>query len=389
MGVELKTLIQHTEGYGIRLAAGKNGLSNNVSWAHICESAEAASFLTGEEIVMVTGIGLNRHSSLLELTELFLSRHVSAVLINIGPYIRELPDELVKFCNENDLPLFTVPWNAHLQDIIHTICFMISMSEQKSQELGSAFKNALLFPTQKELYYVALSKYGFQIESRYSVCLISVNNPYKPLEERAATLADDLGRALKFSWKGFSVFEYDGDILAIICAKNPEQVKTFANEIRTTIKQFLVKQETISMGVGKLTKSIRCLHKSYRQAKSILQLQISGKIPENRFIYSDMGLYRLLIGIDDPEILEDYYSQSLSCLVEYDREYHSNLLETLRAYLDNNCSVKETAEQLYVHRNTVNYKLGRIEEVTGLSLASTQTRLQLTLALMISDMITA
>jgi DNA-binding PucR family transcriptional regulator len=101
-----------------------------------------------------------------------------------------------------------------------------------------------------------------------------------------------------------------------------------------------------------------------------------------------MGLYRLLIGIDDPEILEDYYSQSLSCLVEYDREYHSNLLETLRAYFDNNCSVKETAEQLYVHRNTVNYKLGRIEEVTGLSLASTQTRLQLTLALMISDMIT-
>ena len=59
----------------------------------------------------------------------------------------------------------------------------------------------------------------------------------------------------------------------------------------------------------------------------------------------------------------------------------------LRSYLKHDGSVKETADELFVHRNTINYKLKKAEELLNVELSSLNTRLQLLLAFMIHDMI--
>ena len=58
---------------------------------------------------------------------------------------------------------------------------------------------------------------------------------------------------------------------------------------------------------------------------------------------------------------------ALSVLEEYDRENHTSLRETLTVFLQNHCSILETANNMYVHRNTVKYRIARIQEITGLS----------------------
>ncbi len=60
----------------------------------------------------------------------------------------------------------------------------------------------------------------------------------------------------------------------------------------------------------------------------------------------------------------------------------------LSSYLKNDGSVKATSEQLFIHRNTVNYRLGKIEEITDMNLSSTSDRLQLTVGLMILHILT-
>ena len=55
-------------------------------------------------------------------------------------------------------------------------------------------------------------------------------------------------------------------------------------------------------------------------------------------------------------------------LARYDRENSTALLELLEVYLETNCSIARTSQRLYMHRNTVLNKLGKIHEITGESL---------------------
>jgi DNA-binding PucR family transcriptional regulator len=76
----------------------------------------------------------------------------------------------------------------------------------------------------------------------------------------------------------------------------------------------------------------------------------------------------------------------LGRLLAYDRQHNTDLVATLRAYFEQNANASETARKLYVHRNTLNYRLQRISEISGLDLGSPDTRLALQVALRIHSL---
>jgi PucR family transcriptional regulator, purine catabolism regulatory protein len=61
----------------------------------------------------------------------------------------------------------------------------------------------------------------------------------------------------------------------------------------------------------------------------------------------------------------------LATVLEYDQEHDTELIKTLRTYLECDRSPKRAAELLFVHNQTVNYRISRIEELTGRSMRST------------------
>ena len=163
------------------------------------------------------------------------------------------------------------------------------------------------------------------------------------------------------------------------------QMLEVVDAIYQRMKVLLLPTERITLGVGKVTKSIRCLYKSFKHAKAIQKLQNTGMIPEDKYYYGQLGIYRLLIGIDDREIVEDYYSRVLKPLIDYDEQNQSELVDVLKCYLDHDGSVNRTAEELFVHRNTINYKLNKIKDILNIDLASLETRMELMLALALKE----
>ncbi|BCY13573.1 PucR family transcriptional regulator [Actinoplanes sp. L3-i22] len=93
-----------------------------------------------------------------------------------------------------------------------------------------------------------------------------------------------------------------------------------------------------------------------------------------------MSLSGLLLASEDVP-LRDLARDVLRPLRDFDAEHGGALVETLRAYLDENGSVAAVAGRLIVHRNTVRYRLEQIERLTGRSLTATADRVQLWLAL--------
>ena len=78
--------------------------------------------------------------------------------------------------------------------------------------------------------------------------------------------------------------------------------------------------------------------------------------------YDDVKPYHLLESLSQKDLLE-YCDQRVILLNEYDKNHHSELVETLYTYLFLNKSINLTAQKLYAHRNTINY---RIQKIKGL-----------------------
>ena len=95
----------------------------------------------------------------------------------------------------------------------------------------------------------------------------------------------------------------------------------------------------------------------------------------------------MLMAIEDKEIIIEYYNKTIRPLSEYDRKNDSDLAVVLRCYLNHNGSVKETADELFVHRNTINYKLNKISEILDIDLSQLNNRLQLSIGFMLEDML--
>ena len=57
---------------------------------------------------------------------------------------------------------------------------------------------------------------------------------------------------------------------------------------------------------------------------------------------------------------------------EYDRTHHTLLRESLSVFLNHKCSILDTAKAMYVHRNTIKYRIARIQELTGISFEDEQ-----------------
>ena len=93
-----------------------------------------------------------------------------------------------------------------------------------------------------------------------------------------------------------------------------------------------------------------------------------------------IGPYALMHIPDDLQSLGEYYRHVLGP-IERDFETGPTLLGTLEAYFATDCSLDRTARSLYVHKNTVRYRLRKISKLTGLDLNKFEDRVLLYLAL--------
>ncbi|MFJ7839204.1 PucR family transcriptional regulator [Lysinibacillus sphaericus] len=79
--------------------------------------------------------------------------------------------------------------------------------------------------------------------------------------------------------------------------------------------------------------------------------------------YGDIGLFRLFHYVDNLYILEDFVTEKLGKVFEYDKKKNTNLLETLKYYIKNNTNVQKTAEDMFVHYNTMRYRINKLKEL--------------------------
>jgi DNA-binding PucR family transcriptional regulator len=90
---------------------------------------------------------------------------------------------------------------------------------------------------------------------------------------------------------------------------------------------------------------------------------------------------------ESPETFRDFEKSAIGPVIDYDKEHGTQLLETLRAYMECNGNVQEVAGLLHVHKHTVRYRLRRITELTGLDVTRFEDAAQLYLAVRATELL--
>jgi len=97
--------------------------------------------------------------------------------------------------------------------------------------------------------------------------------------------------------------------------------------------------------------------------------------------FRDLGLLRLLFHIPREPVLRSFIDDYLGNLIACDQQHGTQLLHTLRVYLDHHLSKQETADKLYIHRQTLYHRLEKIKDCLGETWTAPQTRLCVEIAL--------
>ena len=134
----------------------------------------------------------------------------------------------------------------------------------------------------------------------------------------------------------------------------------------------------LNIGVSDTGESLAAVTVCYKQAVSALKAaQIKGA---DCIFYRNIGVYKLLFGVENISILSDFTETVLGNVIRYDSMNGTDFEDTLKVYLECSGSVQLTAEKLGVHRNTVNYKMKIIREILNIEM-NEEERMNILLAL--------
>lgn len=141
-------------------------------------------------------------------------------------------------------------------------------------------------------------------------------------------------------------------------------------------------ERPVLFGVGNLYGSTRFIHRSFQEAKSALELGQLFNLQERVILFQDLGVMRLLLKLEQQE-LEDFRNEVLGPLLKYDQENNLHLEETLLAYLASDGDLNLAGDRLYLHPNTLRYRLKKAAEILDRDLGSLENRMNLYIALKI------
>lgn len=137
--------------------------------------------------------------------------------------------------------------------------------------------------------------------------------------------------------------------------------------------------ESINIGIGRKYQGAENISRSFQEAKQSILLANFVKHDSQVTGYDELGILKLLSHIALEE-QDDFYHEVLGKLLEYDNENESALVHTLEIYYLNHEDLQKTAEQLFMHTNTLRKRLKKIEEILGGSLENSEMRVKCYLA---------
>ena len=322
MALTLEYFYHHTQSkYQLCLLTPTANLYRLISWVHLVEDRSNCSFLRGNELIITTGMETAKPGELLPFVQQLADQHACGLVLNMGPYISSVPQEVNDWCLAHRFPLFAMPWEVHIADIMQDYCNEI-ISEKRTQDLRTeALEHAL---------HMNISEKDIPVLEGFRGCFLLVSD-----------------QELSFPWYAHVRM---GELFYYASVTLPSVPKE------------------AHCGVSEPVSSPYSLPVQAKHAGRALT--VSRIRSESLTHFRNIGLYNTVLAIDDPEVFAQA-EKLLSPLTD------PALRQTLRSWLEHDGSIQAVAQELFMHRNTVNFRIKRLRRIFALDTALQKTELLL------------
>ena len=371
-----------------KVIAGKEGLDRGIRWAYKVESMDFSRWIHGQELLIVsTPVIKSPEFDLFLLIKNAAENQMSGVLLLAGEdYVKSIQKEVLQLCKKKRFPVIALPWNVPLVDVFeelgHAIAYHDQMDSGKEDLLsGIIFGNNM----DPDVLRMQSEMIGYDINPPQKIFAVHFykkgENAVSMTKAEKETAVKAIGDTMEKAGFPALISHYSNNVAGIF-GSGEEGQKNVLKEAAGHLKEVLDGYH-FYFGCGRECASLERLKESFQEASKCIVLGKKLGRDGQVLFWENLGFYHLLMAFDSKEPLDRYSHAVIGGLLQYDRENHSKLLETLEVYLEQNCSLKHTAEILYTHRNTVKYRITRIVEITGKSPDSAFERLELYNAVLI------
>ena len=376
MAVTLGSLCENVNyTYGMSILAGADGMGNIVSWVHTIEDSEAALFLHGNELVFTTGIAHNGKEDsgwMMSFVKSLAEENVSGLVVNLGPYITSVEADVISYCNQNSFPLLQIPWKTRIVDITREFCNRIIENDREEESIGVIFRNIIFYPNDIREYESTLERNGFNLHGNYCIVGMRSESTGHSDMQNVRYQIEKKGHFLGYR---YGAFLKGNDIFVVFCDVQDKDLRALIENL---------KRPGMKTAAGSNHSRLSEISRDFRKVTSLLESRYLHD--DDCLFYDELGIKKILLSVDSTETLEEYDNNILGKLKRYDRENDTGYMKLIRTYIEHDGSVQEAADELFLHRNTINYQLGKIRNIIGMDMTSLSDRLSVKLALEIEEL---
>ena len=355
---------------GLELACGQESAGAHVRWVHSTELPDPTPWLRGGELLLTTGMQLERAGVQRELIEKLADHDIAGLGFGTGFTHKRLPPALVNAARKRSFPVFEVPYELPFIAITER-AFAQLVNERyeilQRNMVGDVLAEALTGHLYPEELQLRLRPFG--IGERVAVLAFALADP--------SSAAGTVERILEREHRNNLVAIRAGLLCAVVDAERLDPIE-LARQVRAELAPRFGEVRAAASRAAP-THSLRLAFHESRCALEAVRLR-NGDAPEVAS-YKDLGAFQLLLSLQDDDALISYCRGVLGPVEHGEGEYGEELLRSLDVFIEHNGHWEKAANALYCHRHTLRYRIRRVEQLTGRDFSSARDRIEFWLAL--------
>lgn len=350
-----------------KLVAGHRGLDRVVEKVGILDwefaktmegETSDSEFIHGEFILSSLMFAKNNPELLIEMVKNLYQNGVSGLAVK-DVYYKELPEDVLHFAEEHAFPIFLFS-TTYFEDIIMQVNEQIkSINDYESLET----KVDLL--VKMHLNKAIVRDVALEINSGFRECFFVIYLKDKRFvsEERLVSDIQHM-KSNKIVAASDSIIKYRQGILLIYTGEKLDQA-AYQKKIKFILGAAGLHLENYYIGISNL-------HADNRTNLSNLGYGISESLFAGRtaevegtpvLYFREIGIYGILMPFHNELWVHNWYNSIIIPIQEHDAKFNTELLPTALKFVENDGKVLETAEAMFIHKNTIRYRLNKIKEI--------------------------
>lgn len=381
------------------VVAGLDGLDREINSINIVDSPDPGPWVSQGQFILTTGyVFRDDPDEQVKLIRLLVQQGCAGLAIKFARFISEPPLFMIKEANRLRLPLINIPYQISQSEIISSLMNGV-LQHKHDQKIIFDIKTFFKAVIDGNIHgHDEILDKGYVVglipNCEYIVLCTSLSLQKNSNLQKIKIFLRNIIRDSSISVGLDPIVSELDEVVALLQVTQRKTEEDSANLIYSLVKhinELFSKQfpdVKLFIGISTPKMCVTKIRKGFLESQEAIYLgrRIADADAHTIYEYEKLKPYVLLQSLHT-EDCQQYIESSIKVLIDHDEQNKSDLTKTLDLYLANNGRSSDCSQKLFIHQNTIRYRISRIEELLGVDLNDGETIFRLQLAFKLAKLV--